>query len=90
MRIVIAFMALVFVLGLCSAVVKARKGQWWEAGSVFLPILGIGLSMLGDVRWKNLPLFWVGFALALAGFGAEGYSYWRTRAAKRAQEQASR
>ncbi|MFD3581985.1 hypothetical protein [Streptomyces sp. NPDC058683] len=85
MRIVIAFMALVFVLGLGSAVVKARKGQWWEAASVFLPILGIDLSMLDGVRWKNLPLLWVGFVVAAAGFGAEGYTYWRTRGEKREQ-----
>ncbi|MGW7423133.1 hypothetical protein ACWGJB_24345 [Streptomyces sp. NPDC054813] len=85
MRIVVAFMALVLVLGLGSAAVKARKGRWWDAGSVFLPILGIDLSLLGGVRWENPPLFWVGVVVALAGFGAEGYSYWRARGGKREQ-----
>ncbi|MGW4905444.1 hypothetical protein [Streptomyces sp. NPDC004270] len=89
MRIWVAFMALVFVLGVGSAVVKARRGRWWEAGSVFLPVLGIDLSLLGGVRWENLPLFWAGVVLALVGFGAEGYSYWRTRGREQEQEPAS-
>lgn len=75
-----AFMALVFVLGWVSAIVKARKGQWWDAGAVFLPILGVDLSIIGSLKGQNPSLVWVGCALALAGFGAEGYSYWRTRA----------
>ncbi|MER7837360.1 hypothetical protein ABTY98_15990 [Streptomyces sp. NPDC096040] len=89
MRIWVAFMALVFVLGSGSAVVRARKGQWWDAASVFLPILGIDLSLLGGLGSQGLALFWVGIVLALAGFGAEGYSYWRTRGDKQEQEQAS-
>ncbi|MFJ9345283.1 hypothetical protein [Streptomyces sp. NPDC101237] len=86
MPILIAAMAAVSVLAAASAVVKARKGRWWDAASVVLPVLGVDLALLGAGRWAGLPLFWAGAVLVLAGFGAEGWSYLRTRNAERARQ----
>ncbi|MFF9363148.1 hypothetical protein [Streptomyces griseoluteus] len=68
--------ALIFVLGSGSAVVRARKGQWWRAGSVFLPVLGMVVMLLGGVERR---------IASLAGFGAEAMAYWRTRTPLREQ-----
>jgi hypothetical protein len=88
MRIAVALLALVFVLGLGSAVGQARKGRWWKAAEVFLPVLGVDLMLL-DMEWHSTPLFWLGSLLVVAGFGAEGVSYWKTRTQGRAAKSQS-
>ncbi|MEU9247605.1 hypothetical protein [Streptomyces sp. NPDC048385] len=85
MWIATAVMALVFVLGLASSVVQARKGQWWRAGAVFLPVLGMVVMLLGGVEQQVTSLFWLGCLLVVAGFGAEAMAYWRTRTLEREQ-----
>ncbi|MFJ9863541.1 hypothetical protein [Streptomyces sp. NPDC101165] len=79
MRIAMTVMALVFVLGSASAVVQARKGQWWRAASTFLPGLGMVVVLLGGVERQITSLFWLGCLLVVAGFGAEAMAYWRAR-----------
>ncbi|MER7811222.1 hypothetical protein [Streptomyces sp900116325] len=74
-----AAMILVFVLGLASAIGKARQGQWWTAGAVLLPVLGMVGILLGGVAWQSTSLFWLGCLFVVAGFGAEAMAYWRTR-----------
>ncbi|MER5211275.1 hypothetical protein ABT063_12005 [Streptomyces sp. NPDC002838] len=78
-------MMLVFVLGLTSAVGKARKGQWWAAGAVFLPCLGVVVMLLGGVERRNASLFWLGCLFVAAGFGAEALACRRIRTLGRAQ-----
>ncbi|MEU6384834.1 hypothetical protein ABZ847_14800 [Streptomyces bauhiniae] len=85
MRIAMAVMALIFALGLASAVVQARKGQWWRAGSVFLPVLGMVVMLLGGVERRIASLSWLGCLLVVAGFGSEAVDYWRTRTLGREQ-----
>lgn len=72
-------MMLVFVLGLASAIGKARRGQWWTAGAVLLPVLGMVGILLGGVAWQSTSLFWLGCLFLVAGFGAEAMAYWRAR-----------
>lgn len=72
-------MALVFVLGLVRAVGHARKGRWWKAAEVFLPVLGVDVVLLGGVERHVTALFWVGALLVAGGFGAEAVSFWRAR-----------
>jgi drug/metabolite transporter (DMT)-like permease len=85
MWIAMAVMTLVFVLGLASAVVQVRKGQWWTAGAVFLPVLGMVVMLLGGVERQSTSLFWLGCLFVAAGFGAEAMAYWRTRTLGREQ-----
>ena len=80
-----AVMALALVLGLASAVVQARKGQWWRAGAVFLPIFGLVVMLLGSVERQIAWVFWLGFIFVVAGFGAEAMTYWKTRTLERAR-----
>lgn len=35
-------------VGAASAVNKARKGQWYVAGGILLPILGVDLMVFGS------------------------------------------
>ncbi|MFF3512470.1 hypothetical protein [Streptomyces sp. NPDC002573] len=79
MRTATAVTVLVLVLGSASAVVQARKGQWWRAGSTLLPVLGMAVMLFGGVERRITSLFWLGCLLVLAGFGAEAVAYWRTR-----------
>lgn len=79
MWIAAAAMMLVFVLGLASAIGNARKGQWWTAGAVFLPVLGVVVILLGGVERQSTSLFWLGCLFVVAGFGAEAMAYWGTR-----------
>lgn len=79
-----AVTTLLFVLASVSAIFQARKGQWWTAVAVFLPSLGVA-ALLGGLEWQSTPLFWLAFMLVVAGFGAEGMAYWRTRTAGRGQ-----
>ncbi|WP_406370366.1 hypothetical protein OH781_04520 [Streptomyces sp. NBC_01550] len=69
----------VFVLGLASAIGKARKGRWWTAGAVFLPGLGMVGILLGGVARQSTSFFWLGCLFVAAGFGSEAMAYWRTR-----------
>ncbi|MGW0828102.1 hypothetical protein [Streptomyces sp. NPDC002845] len=80
-----AVMMLVFVLGLTSAIGKARKGQWWAAGAVFLPSLGMVVMPLGGVERRSASLFWLGCLFVAADFGTEALGYWRTRTLGREQ-----
>ncbi|WP_329165373.1 hypothetical protein OHB49_37670 [Streptomyces sp. NBC_01717] len=68
-----------FVLGLASAIGKARKGQWWTIGAVFLPVLGMVGILLGGVARQSTSFFRLGCLFVVAGFGAEAMAYWRTR-----------
>ncbi|MFF8649812.1 hypothetical protein ACF06D_16490 [Streptomyces griseoluteus] len=77
--------ALIFVLGSGSAIVQARKGHWWRAGSAFLPVLGMVVMLLGGVERRIASLFWLGCLFVVAGFGAEAMAYWRTRTRGREQ-----
>ncbi|WP_406292051.1 hypothetical protein [Streptomyces sp. NBC_00624] len=79
MWIAAAAVMLVFVLGLASAIGRARKGQWWTAGSVLLPVLGIVGILLGCVARQSTSFFWLGCLFVAAGFGAEAMACWRTR-----------
>ncbi|MFB6704931.1 hypothetical protein ACFCW6_09485 [Streptomyces sp. NPDC056333] len=79
MRIAAAAVMLVFVLGLASAIGRARRGQWWTAGAVFLPVLGMMGILLGGVARQSTSLFWLGCLFVVAGFGAEAMAYWTTR-----------
>lgn len=72
-------MMLVFVLGSASAIGKARQGQWWTAGAILLPVLGMVGMLLGGVAWQSTSLFWLGCLFVAAGFGAETRAYWTTR-----------
>ncbi|WP_327322574.1 hypothetical protein OG735_08825 [Streptomyces sp. NBC_01210] len=85
MWIAVAVMMLVFVLGLASAIGQARKGQWWTAGAVLLPVLGMVAMLLGGVERQSTPLFWLGCVFVAAGFGAAAMAYWRTRTLGREQ-----
>ncbi|MFQ3559765.1 hypothetical protein QZN11_23600 [Streptomyces gramineus] len=86
MPVLIAVPAAVSVLAAGSAVVKARRGRWWDAASVLLPVLGVDPALLSEGGWAGPPLFWAGAVLVLAGFGAEGWSYLRTRDAGRVRQ----
>ncbi|MFI5632591.1 hypothetical protein ACIA8E_25080 [Streptomyces sp. NPDC051664] len=79
MWIAAAAMMPIFVLGLASAIGKARKGRWWTAGAVFLPVLGMVGVLLGGVARQSTSFFWLGCLFFVAGFGAEAMAYWRTR-----------
>ncbi|MBT2389931.1 hypothetical protein J7E87_10980 [Streptomyces sp. ISL-1] len=80
-----AVMILIFVFASASAIVQARKGQWWTAGAVFLPSLGMVVLLLGGVERQSTSLFWLGSLFVVAGFGAEAMAYWRTRTRGREQ-----
>ncbi|OAH09655.1 hypothetical protein [Streptomyces jeddahensis] len=72
-------MSLILLLGAASAINKARKGQWYTAGGIFLPILGVGVMLFGGLERHSPLLFWLGVALAVVGFGVEFIAYRRTR-----------
>ncbi|WP_405391122.1 hypothetical protein OG596_26665 [Streptomyces sp. NBC_01102] len=74
-----AVLGLLLVLGLASAINQARKGRWYTAGGVLLPVLGIDLMLLGSMEQDD-RFFWSGVALSLIGFGMEFMAYRRTRA----------
>ncbi|MFE9647182.1 hypothetical protein ACFYO0_24330 [Streptomyces sp. NPDC006365] len=74
-----ALMSLILLLGAASAVDKARKGQWYTAGGIFLPILGADVMLFGGVERHSSLLFWLGVALAVVGFGLELIAHRRTR-----------
>jgi hypothetical protein len=74
-----ALMSLILLLGAASAINKARKGQWYTAGGIFLPILGVDVMLFGGVERHSPRLFWLGVALAAVGFGVEFIAYRRTR-----------
>ncbi|MFG3656671.1 hypothetical protein [Streptomyces sp. NPDC047706] len=74
-----AIMSLILLLGAVSAINKARKGQWYTAGGIFLPILGADVMLFGGVERHNSLLFWLGLALAVVGFGLELVAHRRTR-----------
>ncbi|MFE7774744.1 hypothetical protein ACFU5O_12725 [Streptomyces sp. NPDC057445] len=78
-------MVLVFVLGSAAAIRKARKGEWWKAGAIFLPGLGMVVMLLGGVERQSTSLFWLGCLFVAAGFGADAMAYWRTRTLGRGQ-----
>ncbi|MFF7473493.1 hypothetical protein [Streptomyces sp. NPDC008092] len=86
MRIAMALMVLMLVLGSVSAVGHARKGRWGKAAEVFLPVLGVSLVLFGGVERHVRPLFWLGALLVVTGLGIEGLSLWRTRAAEQRQQ----
>ncbi|MFF7748096.1 hypothetical protein ACFZCP_02345 [Streptomyces sp. NPDC007971] len=74
-----ALMSLILLLGAASAINKARKGQWYTAGGIFLPILGVDVMLFDGVERHSSLLFWLGVALAAVGFGVEFIAYRRTR-----------
>ncbi|MGW1886324.1 hypothetical protein [Streptomyces sp. NPDC001970] len=76
----IAVFGLILLLGLASAINQARKGRWYTAGGILLPILGSDLMLFGGVERHSLLLFWLGVVLAVVGFGMDFMAYWRTRA----------
>ena len=69
----------VLLLGAASAINKARKGQWYTAGGIFLPVLGVDVMLFGGVERHSSLLFWLGVAIAVVGFGMEFTAYRRTR-----------
>ncbi|MFF2850429.1 hypothetical protein ACFVT5_29465 [Streptomyces sp. NPDC058001] len=71
-------MAVLLVGATATAVDKARKGQWWAAGGVLLPNLGV-LVMFRGLERESMSLFWLFCLLVVAGYGAEGMAYWRNR-----------
>lgn len=75
----IAVLGLILLLGAASAINQARKGRWYTAGGVLLPILGVDLMLFGGVE-RHTSFFWLGVLLAVAGFGMEFMAYRRTRA----------
>ncbi|MFD4605441.1 hypothetical protein ACFWPQ_46460 [Streptomyces sp. NPDC058464] len=86
MRIAMALMVLMLVLGSVSAVGHARKGRWAKAAEVFLPVLGGNLVLFGGVEQHLPPLFWLGALLVVTGLGIEVLSLWRARTAEQRQK----
>ncbi|MFD4502804.1 hypothetical protein [Streptomyces sp. NPDC058457] len=86
MRIAMALMVLVLVLGSVSAVGHARKGRWGKAAEVFLPVLGANLMLFGGVERHITVFVWLGILLVVTGLGIEGLSLWRARAAEQRQQ----
>ncbi|MBT2369549.1 hypothetical protein J7E88_30835 [Streptomyces sp. ISL-10] len=84
MWIPVAVTTLLFVLSSASAIVQARKGQWWTAVAHFLPSLAVP-ALLDGLEWQKTPLFWLAGVFVAAGLGAEAMAYWRTRTAGREQ-----
>ncbi|MET7311046.1 hypothetical protein ABZS68_29230 [Streptomyces sp. NPDC005571] len=74
----IAVFGVILLLGVASAINQARKGQWYTAGGILLPILGVDLMLFGGVE-RHISFFWPGVVLAVVGFGMEFMAYWRTR-----------
>ncbi|MFD8816828.1 hypothetical protein ACFV23_36420 [Streptomyces sp. NPDC059627] len=83
MRIAMALMALMLVLGSGLAVRHARKGRWRKAAEAVLPVLGANLMLFGGVERHNTVLFWLGILLVVTGLGMEGLALWRARGAER-------
>ena len=64
-------MSLILLLGTASAINKARKGQWYAAAGILLPVLGMDVMLLGALERDGSFLFWLGVCLSLVGFGME-------------------
>lgn len=77
-------MAVILVLGAVSAIVQARKGRWYAAGGILLPVVGVDLMLLGTLEWHSALFFWAGLALSLVGFGMEFAARRRTARTARA------
>ncbi|WP_345612376.1 hypothetical protein [Streptomyces sanyensis] len=82
MWIPVAAATLLVVLASASAIVQARKGQWWTAAAHFLPSLGVA-ALLGGLEWSRTSLFWLAGMFVVAGLGAEVVAYWRSRRSAR-------
>ncbi|MCZ0984559.1 hypothetical protein [Streptomyces diastatochromogenes] len=46
----IALVSLILLLGAASAIIKARKGQWYAAAGIFLAILSVDLMLFGGLE----------------------------------------
>lgn len=74
-------MALILALGAASAIVQARKGRWYAAGGVLLPVVGMDLMLLGGLERHSMLFFWGGVGVAVVGFGMEFVAWrWAARA----------
>lgn len=74
-----ALMSLILLLGAVSAINKVRRGQWYAAGGIFLPIFGANVMLFGGVERHSQLLFWLGLAFAVVGFGMEFIALQRAR-----------
>ncbi|MEU0148648.1 hypothetical protein ABZ119_22175 [Streptomyces sp. NPDC006288] len=73
-----AVLGVLLLLGVVSAINQARQGKWYTAGGILLPVLGIDLMLFGALE-RHDSFFWLGVAVAVAGFGMEFMAYRRTR-----------
>jgi hypothetical protein len=81
-------LGLVLLLAAVSAIGKAQKGQWYAAGGLLLPVLGVSLMALSGAE-HLVVLFVLGLALTLIGFLLEFSAYRRRSAEGKASADAS-
>ncbi|MEV6480726.1 hypothetical protein [Streptomyces sp. NPDC051576] len=72
-------MALILALAAASAIVQARKGRWYAAGGVLLPVVGTDLMLFGALEQHSMLFFGGGVGVSVVGFGME-FVAWRRAA----------